>query len=351
MLYIHQTACISPQKTFPQPDIDQLSESVNNKLFAIEPAYTGIPPGLLRRMGKAVRIGVGAALPLLEGKPAPQGIIIGSANGGMEDCIKFLNQIIEYKEGLLAPGNFVQSTSNAIASQIALMTANRHYNITHVHRGLAFENAVIDSAMLTSENPSAVYLLGGVDEISNYNFNIDFLDGWYKKESVSNKNLYETNSPASIAGEGAVMFLVSGSKTGAIAKLRAIHTIHSGDEKIIAGALKMFLQKELTPGGIIDLYISGENGDNRLGKYYLACEKNIGDNAGIARFKHMSGEYPTASGIACWLACHFLQAPDLPAHMIKRSSGKKQFKKILIYNNYKGKQHSFMLIEKADSGD
>ena len=101
---------------------------------------------ILRRMGKAVRIGVGAALPLLDGSSNPDGILIGSANGGMEDCIKFLNQVMEYDEGRLTPTNFVQSTPNAIAAQIGLATLNKGYNITHVHRGLAFENALLDAS-------------------------------------------------------------------------------------------------------------------------------------------------------------------------------------------------------------
>ena len=66
----------------------------------------------------------------------------------MEDCIKFLNQIIDYEEGLLTPGNFVQSTPNAIAAQLGLMTANKGYNITHVHRGLSFENALLDTILM-----------------------------------------------------------------------------------------------------------------------------------------------------------------------------------------------------------
>ncbi len=119
----------------------------------MEPDYPGIPAGARRRMGKSVRMAVGAALPLLEKHPQPDGIIIATANGGMEDCIKFLNQILEYKEGLLTPGNFVQSTSNAAAAQIALVTKNHNYNITHVHRGLAFENALMDVMMLLKENP------------------------------------------------------------------------------------------------------------------------------------------------------------------------------------------------------
>jgi hypothetical protein len=298
-------------------------------------------------MGKAVRIGVGAALPLLKHSPSPDGIIIGTANGGMEDCIKFLNQIIEYEEGMLTPGNFVQSTPNAIASQVSLLTANKHYNITHVHRGLAFENAVIDADMLVRDNPSATYLLGAVDEISTYNYNIDYLDGWYKKESISNMELYESKSPASIAGEGSAMFLVSGKKENALAELSDIHTMHTDDENLVKEELKRFLEKNLLRGEKIDLLISGENGDSRLQKYYFACEQTVHDDVAIVRFKHMSGEFPTASAFAFWLACHFVQNPHLPLHMIKKPFLQKEINKILVYNNFKGAQHSFMLVSKA----
>src|SRR5580704_15336772 len=134
MLYIHKSTCISPQNTFSNIDIELLAGITDHQLKAIEPSYEGIPKGILRRMGKAVRMGVGSALPII--KDQLNGIIIGTANGGMEDCIKFLNQIIDYSEDMLAPGNFVQSTPNAIAAQLGMIGGNKGYNITHVHRGL-----------------------------------------------------------------------------------------------------------------------------------------------------------------------------------------------------------------------
>ena len=73
MLYIHQHTCISPQQTFVDADIESLKESVDNKLKAFEPAYEGIPHGILRRMGKAVRMGVGAAIPILKNNAAIDG--------------------------------------------------------------------------------------------------------------------------------------------------------------------------------------------------------------------------------------------------------------------------------------
>jgi hypothetical protein len=262
----------------------------------------------------------------------------------MEDCIKFLNQIIDYEEGLLTPGNFVQSTSNAIASQIGLMNANKKYNITHVHRGLAFENAVIDAIMFANENPTHKYLLGGVDEISAYNYNIDFLEGTYKKEPQSNATLFQSDSPGTIAGEGSVTFIVSGNKQDAIAQLIAVQTVQTDNEAEIKSKLQDFIDKNLASGEQIDLFMSGENGDNRLLKYYTRCEEIFSDNISVIRFKHMVGEFPTASAFALWLASYLVDKNDLPAHAIKRFATQKSFQKILIYNNYKGIQHSFMLV-------
>jgi hypothetical protein len=346
MFYIHKTICISPQQTLSENGIDELKESVENKLYAIEPSYEGIPVKILRRMGKAVRISMGAAMPLLQNNDeALDGIIIGTAMGGMEDCINFLNQVIDYNEGMLTPTNFVQSTPNAIASQIGLLSKNKGYNTTHVHRGLSFENAVIDVNMLLKENPTNNYLLGGVDEISSYNYNMDYLGNWYKKESLSSKDLYNSDSIASMAGEGAAMFWVNAKPENALARLRAIHILHTTDENFVSDQLKQFLKSNLRRGEKIDLFLSGENGDSRLLKYYTSCEAAAGNEITVARFKHMSGEYPTSSAMAVWLACKILKRNTMPSHMLKRSGVKNNFKRVLIYNNFRGLQHGFILVE------
>ncbi len=344
MFYIHQTTCISPQQTFPDADISVLHQPTGHQLKAIEPTYTGIPPGILRRMSKSVRMGIGAALPLINQLPAPDGIIIGTANAGFEDCFHFLKQIVEYNEGLLAPGSFVQSTPNAVAAQLAMLSHNHGYNITHVQLGLAFENAMMDAGMLIKEHPGNTYLLGAVDDISVYNNALNLLAGWFKNELSAVENLYELNSPGSIAGEGAAMFLVNGNPAKAIAQVQAIGAVHSGDVGVMERQLKFFLDKHLPEGEKIDLLISGENGDNRLLKYYTACEKMMPGEAMVIRFKHLCGEYPTASAIALWLACYILQKNPIPPHLIKKSFPVKAFKNILIYNNYKQVQHSFILI-------
>jgi len=347
MPYFHQSICISPQKSFPETDLSQIRESGNNLLNVVEPDYPGIPAGVKRRMGKSVRMAVGAALPLLQKYPQPDGMIIATANGGMEDCIKFLNQIIEYKEGLLTPASFVQSTSNAAAAQIALVTKNHQYNITHVHRGLAFENALMDTVMSLKEYPDTAYLLGCTDEISAYNYNIDNLAGWFRKEPVLNSDLFTTSAAGTIPGEGSFMVWMNNQREGAIASLDAVRTVHTEDPAMVLNMLKKFMAENFAPGEMPDMLLTGENGDDRLLKYFEAVESAFQDHVSVARFKHLCGEYCTATSFACWLSFQILTDGRIPPLVIKKNSSAKPVRRILIYNNYRGAQHAFILISGA----
>ncbi len=346
MFYIHQNSCISPQQTFSVIDLNILHAPTKNKFLAIEPTYAAIPPSVLRRMGKAVRMGVGTAMPLLENNKKPDGIIIGTANSVQEDCVKFLNQIIEYKEGMLTPINFVQSAPNAVAAQIGFLTKNNGYNISHLHNGLSFEYAMIDVDMLLIENVNNNYLLGSVDDISNYNYNFEEKAGWNKKEIITNENYYNTNTPGSVAGEAAAMFYVNNNCNGAIAKVIAIDTLHNTNEEVVQEKLQTFLKTHLPKGDKIDILISGENGDSRLSKYYKIVENGIANDTGIIRFKHMCGELPTATAMALWLSSQIFSSQTIPLHTIKKSTNTTAYKTILIYNNYKQIQHSFILVSK-----
>ena len=84
MFYIHQSSCISHQPTFNDVDLEDLKPSENNLIHAIEPKYENVPLGQLRRMGRALRMGVGTCMKLL-GTHKVNGLLIGTANGGIED--------------------------------------------------------------------------------------------------------------------------------------------------------------------------------------------------------------------------------------------------------------------------
>lgn len=351
MLYIHHTTGISPH---PADLIGGGGPSVDGVYKVVEPAYPGIPAGTLRRMSKAVRLGVGTAMPLIR-QESIDGIIIGTGNGGMEESVKFLRQIVDYAEGMLAPGHFVQSIPNAIASQIALSIHNRGYNSTYVHRGLGFEHALIDAAMLIGENPGSRYLVGGVDELSGYHYQIEAADGWYKTSVQPGLSLYEYDSPGSIAGEGAAFFLVSGEPDDALAVVKGIETFHGTDPHVVATRLQTFLERHLPavsrpeqqPSGERPaLFLSGENGDSRALPFFMACESVLDPAVPVARYKHLCGEYPTASAFAVWVALQLKTGEPLPPHMVKRPGSLTTPSHILLYNNHKLTQHSFIVLQR-----
>ena len=167
----------------------------------------------------------------------------------------------------------------------------------------------------------------------------------FKKEPISNKRLFAADSPGSIAGEGAAVFLVNDKPANALASVRAVSILHSEDEQEVANACRQFLEKNLADTQTIDLLISGESGDNRTINYYSACEALLPAATPVARFKHLSGEYCTASSFGLWLACQLLQGMPVPGHLLKRSVDLPEPKTVLLYNNYKGLQHSLMLIQ------
>jgi hypothetical protein len=334
MLYIHQSSCISPQDGLDSP-----KRPVDNFLTVVEPRYEGIPANVLRRMSKSVRMGTGAAFPLLGF--SPDGILIGTGYGGMTDSIRFLHQIVDYDEGQLAPGTFVQSTANAIASQLGLVDHHHGYNITFVSRGLAFESALLDAAMLVREHPGSRYLVGGVDEISNHQHRFESAEGWYKKEPLAAKDFYAPDLPGSIAGEGAAIFLVDGERDDAVAAIREIVLLGGEEEEPVRAAMTALLGRHLPQGEKLDWLISGENGDCRAHKWSEMAE-SVAD-AGVIRYKHLCGEYPTAAAYALWLACHLPVSP--PPHLVK-GPGKGDPHHLLLYNNYQFTQHSLILLER-----
>lgn len=341
MFYIHQSSCISHQPTFNEVDLEDLKPE-NNLIHAIEPKYENVPLGQLRRMGRALRMGVGTAMKLL-GQNKVDGMLIGTANGGIEDSIIFLNQIHEYEEGRLTPTNFVQSTYNAIAGMVGMITVNHGYNATHVHRGHAFENVALDAAMLLKENPDNSYLIGGVDEISVKNHRLVSLAGWYRHDAVSNSDLYSGSATGTLPGEGSAMFIVNNKSEGAKAKLTSLKMVNSFDENFVKQELSLFLKNN---PGKVDLFLQGENGDNRLLKYYTACESLMTNETTVARFKHAFGEFQTVTALAVWLSTYVLQTQKIAQHFIKRNSAT-EFNRVLIYNSYQGAQHSFMLVERV----
>lgn len=344
-MYILSHTCISPQTTFNDSFLSgEVIENTSNIYYSIEPDYTNlIPKGLLRRMEKATRIGIGAGIPLLEKHKTIDGIILSTATGGLRACVDFLKQIVQYDEGTLTPTNFVQSTPNAVAGILALMSKNMEYNITHTNLGLSFEATLLDAMLLLEENEAKELLIGAIEETSEYNYNIDSAADFFKEIEVSSSQLLKSNTKGSVRGEGSAMFVVSSSKENALCELVDVAQFSFPKKKSIKEKVFQFLNKNNTQLEDIDALMLGFNGDNRYDFWYDELAEQFNDTT-IFCYKNLIGDFPTANSFALWLSCSILEGKVMPEEVYYRKTDRKN-KTILIYNHYNNKQHSFILLK------
>jgi len=347
--YIRSAASISAQNTFGNVlFLEELIEYQSSRLKVIEPDYRNyIDPKLIRRMSRIIRMGVAAAKECLQqgNVTQPDAIITGTAYGCLEDTGVFLSRMIEQQEEALSPTAFIQSTHNTVAAQIALMLQCHQYNNTFVHKGFSFESALLDAVMLLQEQEAKNILVGAADELTDASFAILNRFDPYKKEAVSNLNLYQSNSPGTIAGEGTAFFLLGAdSAPNDLAVLEGLETFYkptTADE--IAQRIQQFLSANDLKPEYIDVVLTGKNGDRQTAQSIDEWTEQLFSSDKVINYKHLSGEYPTASSFALWLAVNMVKQQLIPKG-VSKADNHKSIKRILIANQYKNKYYSLMLV-------
>jgi len=61
-------------------------------------------------------------------------------------------------------------------------------------------------------------------------------------------------------------------------------------------------------------------------------------------YKHLSGEYNTASAFGLWFASQICKTQEIPSVLKLNEQKLKSIKHILLYNQYRGEDHSFTLL-------
>jgi len=349
--FIRATGNISPQQTFGYlaaagGSADTVVHT-GDRLSCVEPDYLQyIDAKFIRRMSRIIKMGTAAAMNCLQqaGVKNPDAIVMGTAYGCLEDTGIFMKKMVEQQEEMLTPTAFIQSTHNTIGAQIALLLQCHQYNNTFVHRGFSFESALLDAMMLLEEGTATNVLAGAADEITEYSHAILRRFGLYRKESISNTGLLATEAKGSMAGEGAAFFLLSNQPSAIdLARLEGLATVYKpADADEVKQAVLQLLEQEGLSIADIDLVISGRNGDNRGNKWYDALDAGLFSALPVAHYKHLSGEYPTSTAFALWLAAVSLRQQAVPAMAAAPATG--ALRRILIYNHYEQLHHSIMLV-------
>jgi 3-oxoacyl-[acyl-carrier-protein] synthase II len=350
-VFIKSASCISPQQTFGASALPVSEVSISSAKFqAIEPDYkTHLNIPSARRMSRLIKMSVCSALSCLKesGVQVPDAIIAGTGLGCMEDSEKFLQSLIVNNEQTLSPTSFIFSTHNTVAGQIALLLQCNNYNFTHTHRGLSFENTLMDAMLFLNDYPEAQVLAGASDEVTETSFKILQRLGAVKNNISGSDDLKQSSSPGTIAGEGSAFFLLNNSEENAVAKISALITFTNppGEDEIFAQLEKFIGEHKLSAG---DLILYGINGDTKSDQVYKSARQKFFKECRAGYFKHLCGEYHTSTAFATWMAAMILKNQSVPGYVLLDDHREmNEINKILIFNHYKGREFALILLEKC----
>ena len=350
-IYINGISSISPQKTFNTNDF--LSDIIEHKakfLKVEKPNYKEfINPKLLRRMSKIIRMGVATANMAMQEANIdnPDAIITGTGLGCIVDTEKFLNSMLENKETLLTPTSFILSTHNTVGAQIAVMLGCNNYNYTYVHSAISFESSLIDAIMHFEEQTAKNILVGGIDELTEENYNTKINSNIWKNEATSVKHFFEQDTKGCIPGESSTFVSLSTEKKEvSYAQLTDVHTIFQADTQTIDNELISFLQKNNLHIEDIDTVLLGINGDAEYDQSYFDFFERNFFHSNLVSYKNICGEHDSASAFAFWVASKLIKDQNIPEDIKIRSNDKNEYKNVLIYhyNFMHRNNHAFTLL-------
>jgi 3-oxoacyl-(acyl-carrier-protein) synthase len=349
--YINGVGCISTQKTFDTVFLEEAILNANDTVLSIvSPVYKDyISPAAARRMAKGVKNGiVASALAMKDANiENVDAIITGTGLGCIEDSEKFLKNILDNNEEFLTPTSFIQSTHNTVGAQIALSLQCKGYNFTYVNGAVSFESALLDAKMQIEENEANSILVGGIDEIGEYTMSLFKLAGRIKKEHDLPSDILNTNSVGVVYGEGASFFVLENERRDSTyVEILDVEIKNTLEENEIESEIITFLKTNNIEISNIDAIVFGFDGNITFNSYY----KNLAENAFAKTpqlyYKHLSGEYDTASGFALWMASKIIKTQEIPEIIKVNSVTKPVYNTILLYNQVNGRNHSFTLLSK-----
>lgn len=351
-VYINSVGSISSQKTFDNSQfLNEIITYNNHVIPVIDPNYKDfIPPAAARRMAKGIKMGVVASKTALNEANLENvdAIITGTGMGCVRDSEKFVSAIIDNDEQYLTPTSFIQSTHNTVGGQIALGIKCKGYNFTYVHSSTSFESAMLDAKLMLENNELNNVLIGGVDELGDHTVAIHKLINHIKPDKINSSKLLKSKTKGAVFGEGANFFVLSNKKQNtSYSEILAVDIYNTLPKNELNNIIHSFLKENKVNLEDIDMLILGNNGDIDYDSYYYELSLGEFSNTQQVYYKHLCGEFNTASSFGIWLASKILKTNTLPEAVKLNNIKKSDFKTILLYNQYRGENHSFTLLRKC----
>lgn len=352
-VYILSASITSPQQHFEDPDfLDVPACSNSGSLYIKEPDYRKyINPVAIRRMSRFLKMGISTGMNALQkaNVAQPDAIITGTGRGSMVDMEQFLLDMIHMQEESLTPTAFIQSTYNSVNGWLALQTKSTGYNQTYVSRGSSLELALFDAQLLLNETCDLQkVLVGCIDEITPEYVDVKRKIGYWKNPIVSNLDIYKhSETPGTIAGEGAAFFTLSNDALNSICSIKGIEILQNITTETILRVISKLLSQHNLRRADIDVVITGMNGSSQHQDIYDNVINTCSSHTTVANFKHLCGEYDTSTGFALWVTTELFQRGEVPDTLIHRKGSNNAIKTVLIVNHYILGNGSVILLEKS----
>ncbi|MCB0443100.1 MAG: beta-ketoacyl synthase chain length factor [Flavobacterium sp.] len=349
--YINGIGCISAQEVVDSDFLSKIEINTTETVVkAKQPSYAEvISPSFIRRMAKGVKMGIFTSTQALKeaNLDIPDAIITGTGLGCLEDSEKFLKAILDNNEQFLTPTSFIQSTHNTVAGQIALGLQCKGYNFTYVNGAISLETALLDAKLQIETEQANSVLVGGIDETAQHNIDVQRIAGNIKKKEDLPFPILNPTSKGMVLGEGSSFFVLENKqKTNTYASLEAVSIQNSLGIDEVQQYIQSFLDSNNVRLDEIDLVVLGNNGDVEFDVYFNQVS-NLFNFTPQVYYKHLSGEFYTASGFALWMTLNILKKQSIPVDVKMNSIEKESYQTVLLYNQYRGKDHSLTLLRKC----
>lgn len=345
--YINGIGCISAQATTQGFPPGFTVDDSANFLELQKPEYKDyFSPIASRRMAKGVKNGIVASSSAMKeaGMENPDAIITGTGMGCIEDSDKFLKAIIDNGEQFLTPTSFIQSTHNTVASSIAIAMGCKSYNFTYVNGAVSFESALLDAKLQFDAGEANSVLVGGIDEMTEYTKSLFKLAGFIKPDDSAPYKVLDSETTGTVFSEGATFFALEDKKTASTyAEIVAVETVNRLEPAEVVQKAIGFLKQDNLQLHDIDAVVLGFDGDVEYDVYYRELAREFAFTPQIY-YKHVSGEYNTASAFGLYVGANVLRNQEIPLALKVNDVEKPSYRRILLYNQYRGIDHSFTLI-------
>jgi len=311
--------------------------------MALEPNYERwIDSKQLRRMSRVIRMGVASGFTALQeaGIKVPDAIITGTGYGCKDDTGIFIRKMIENDETALNPTPFIQSIHNSIGSQIGLLLQARGYNQTYSHGAISFETALMDALMTLDEYQEKNLLVGGVDEITELSQRIINRFGTFRHHGAN----ADDAGMQVLHGEGAAFFSLSTKSTSSSVCLADVSTLHEPSASELNAEVERFLSANCLSAMDVDCVLPGISGIEKFDELVNDLLDKQFPSSSLVGFKHICGEYLTATGFAMHLAVEIMRGGNIPEAYALRDLARKP-STMLIINQYTGTYYSLILLK------